>query len=140
MHFNILDSAKTQDSLKQIRTSSACAVEKEENENVLGVGVVLADNHLDALFIKIKYIVRSLYAHKDVITDLLVLFTVVALFCDKIASGNNFLQSVILTAHNMTIVEWISLFVAVLTFSFTGIEVKKSFQNQQKNTGEITFL
>ncbi len=140
LHFNILAHAHTEKTIKQIRKNSVYAVEKEENENILGIGVELARNPIEAFKIKIKHVLRTVYNHKDLISDSLILFTLAILFDDKFSNGSNFWQSMVLTIRNISFVDWISFFIALLTLSFTVVEVRSIISEAMQKYNQTYFF
>ena len=140
LHFNVLAYAHTDKTIEQIRKSGAHAVEKEENENIYGMKVALAKNWIEAVKIITYHLFQVIYSHKDLVADLLILFTVATLFSEKISDGRSLLLSIMLTAANINFVDWISLFTAVLTLCFTVIEIKTIISAASKKYAQTYYF
>lgn len=123
LHFNVLSVSHTDMSLENIRSRRNLAVEKDENEKVMGVNVKIAQSCFQAFISKSKRVIKKMYSHKDIIADILILFTVASLFGDKLHSGNSIRESILYTFQNLKIVDWLSLLIAALTLCFTSIEL-----------------
>lgn len=133
LHFNILAHSRSSKTIKQIRHKSTSAVEKDENENVLGMSVTLANSWTGALKIQIMNFFQMVYSHKDFITDLLILFTVFSLFYSKLSSEGNLWNTILFTAKNLSYMDWASLCIATLTLIFTLVEFKNILSEFMQN-------